>query len=135
MKRKRFMEEQCAFAKHHVRSDGFCGFDFNEDRDGVWFEGTGHMATAYACVGQDAPAMRSRRELCRAQAVLPEPFVRQEQPPAFQGPIGLVAGSHNGITTGFGFMVHKRLHVAATAWNVFAQLGFNPYFQRECPGP
>ena len=25
--------------------------------------------------------------------------------------------------------VAQRLHVAATAWNVFAQLGFNPYLQ------
>ena len=26
---------------------GFKGFDFNDDRDGIWFEGKSHMTVAY----------------------------------------------------------------------------------------
>ncbi len=33
-------------------ADGFTGFDFNDDRDGVWFEGTGQMAVAFAASGR-----------------------------------------------------------------------------------
>ncbi|MHC4067000.1 MAG: hypothetical protein ACYSUI_21195, partial [Planctomycetota bacterium] len=43
--------------------------------------------------------------------------------------IGLPAGSHDGISTGFDYIIHQRLHIAATAWNAFAQLGFDPYSQ------
>lgn len=42
------------------------------------------------------------------------------------------------MTTGFGFKLFqfklfRRLHVGATAWNVFAQSGFNPYYQSAAP--
>ena len=56
-------------------------------------------------------------------------------PHLFKDAIGLVAGSHDGISTGFDFTVLKRLHVGATAWNVFAQLGWNPYWQKRSIGP
>jgi hypothetical protein len=42
--------------------------------------------------------------------------------------------SHDGLSTGFDtaggdpFKYFRRLHVGATAWNVFAQMGFNPYY-------
>ena len=40
---------------------------------------------------------------------------------------GLGAASHDGLTTGFGFVYFRRLHVGTTAWNVFARNNFNPY--------
>lgn len=123
---------QCALRHHLTKADGFEGFDFNTDRDGVWFEGTAHMATAFASVGQMCLAQRFRRELCRAQDELPS---RGALPPLFRDPIGLVAGSHDGITTGFDFEIFQRLHLGATAWNVFAQLGWNPYWQFRSVGP
>ena len=94
----------------------------------MWFEGTAHMATTYAFINEPDQAEFFRTELCRAQNDLLEPGLRAELPAPFDTPIGLAAGSHDGITTEFGFDVHKRLHVAATAWNVFAQLGVNPYY-------
>ena len=42
---------------------------------------------------------------------------------------GTPASSHDGVTSGFGFKLFRRQHLGATAWNVFAQVGFNPYDQ------
>jgi hypothetical protein len=110
----------CAEINHRTVSDGFTGFDFNTDKDGVWFEGTGHMATAYARTNQLATADFYRQELNRAQAT-----------PPFGDGFGISAASHDGVSTGFGFKLFRRLHVGATAWHVFAQLGFNPYYQLQ----
>lgn len=102
---------------HGAVADGFNGFDFNTDKDGVWFEGTGQMAVALAFAGDTPTAQTLRGELQRAQA----------------GPLtgdgeGIAAASHDGLTTGFNFKYFRRVHIAATAWNIFAQLGFNPYY-------
>lgn len=116
---------ECAACQHLTECRGFEGFDFNECRDGVWFEGTAHMALAYSVEGQDWRAAAFRNELCRAQLELPS--WRGELPSPFAGPSGVVAACRDGVETGFGFLLYERLHVGATAWNVFAQLGRNPY--------
>ncbi|MGH9937007.1 MAG: hypothetical protein ACREAM_12220, partial [Blastocatellia bacterium] len=108
----------CAEINHRNTHHTFSGFDFNNDRDGVWFEGTAQMAAAYAWAGYPAMAGGLRRELQRAQQTAPYGDGR-----------GIAAVCHDGIETGFGFKLFRRLHVGATAWNVFAQLGFNPYYQ------
>lgn len=112
----------CAETHHRTTDRGFSGMDFNDDRDGVWFEGTGQMAAAYAVAGRDAAAGPLRRELRRAQAS-----------DLFGPNGGLVAASRDGLTTGFGFRYYRRGHVGATSWNVFAQLGFNPYYEPAGP--
>jgi hypothetical protein len=117
---------RCPEQNHMTVSDGFNGFDFNNDKDGVWFEGTAQMAVAYALTGQRAKAESLRAELLRAQ---------QTQP--FGDGLGLVAASHDGLTTGFKleedipFLYFRRRHIGANSWNVFAQLGLNPYFINE----
>lgn len=112
----------CAEAHHRTVDQGFSGMDFNEDRDGVWFEGTGQVAVAYAVEGRGSQAGALRRELRRAQKT-----------PHFGEAGGIVAASHDGLTTGFGFEYFRRLHVGATAWNVFAQLGIDPYYEPAAP--
>ncbi|MBX3278401.1 MAG: hypothetical protein KF868_10405 [Acidobacteria bacterium] len=112
----------CAENNHRLMHDAFSGFDFNSDRDGVWFEGTAQMATAYAWANQTVMAESLRQELQRAQ---------QSQP--YGDGQGISASCHDGVTTGFGFKLFRRLHVGATAWNVFAQSGFNPYYQSATP--
>ncbi|HEV7783842.1 MAG TPA: hypothetical protein VGQ28_00815, partial [Thermoanaerobaculia bacterium] len=89
----------------------------NDDRDGVWFEGTAHMAVAYVRAGNSGAAEALRQTLARAQAT----------PPYGDGS-GVAAASRNGLTTGFGFFFFQRLHIGATAWNVFAQSAFNPFY-------
>jgi hypothetical protein len=108
---------RCAETNHLNTHDGFTGFDFNEDRDGVWFEGTGQMAVAYAFAGFTNAAESTRSMLRSAQQI-----------PGFGDGEGMPAASHDGVSTGFGFNYYRRLHIGATAWNVFAQLGFNPYY-------
>jgi len=112
----------CAEVNHRVEHHTFNGFDFNHDRDGVWFEGTAQMAVAYAWAGQPAMAESLRQELRRAQQTAP-----------FGDGRGIAAACHDAVTTGFDFKLFRRLHVGATAWNVFAQLGFNPYYQSATP--
>ena len=113
----------CAEANHRTEDQGFSGVDFNEDRDGVWFEGTAHLAVAYASAGQEGAAEELRSELQRAQ----------DTPPFGDGQ-GIAAASRDGLTTGFGFLFFRRLHVGATAWNVFAQRRFNPFTALPVPG-
>jgi Calx-beta domain-containing protein len=113
---------ECAEQNHRNTHDGFSGFDFNDDQDGVWFEGTGQMTTAYAFAAQPTPLTALRQELRRAQ-----------QTPPFGDRGGLSAASHDGLTTGFDFKYFRRLHVGATAWNIFAQLGINPFYQNIAP--
>ncbi len=112
----------CAETNHLNTADGFTGFDFNDDKDGVWFEGTGQMVVAYALAGETTNADTYRAQLRNAQAA------------AFGDDEGLVAASHDSLSTGFftaggsPFKYHRRLHAGATAWNVLAQLGVNPYY-------
>lgn len=108
----------CAESNHATSHHGFSGFDFNEDLDGVWFEGTAQMAIAYAVTGQAAAAEVYRSELRAAQSQVP-----------FGDTLGVAAACHDGVSSGFGFKLFQRLHIAATSWSVFAQLGYNPYYQ------
>lgn len=108
--------------KNHLiedsRTEGISGFDFNEDKDGVWFEGTAQMVLAYKVAGRLDRAEYFQNELRRAQSDL-----------RFGQTGGLPAASHDGVTSGFEFCYFRRTHLGATAWNVFAQIGFNPYYQ------
>ena len=105
-----------------VTSDSFLGYDFNNDKDGVWFEGTAQTGDAYAYAGNESKAATIRSTLEQAQ-----------QTPPFGDGQGIAAASHDGITTGFtdlfgdSVLYFQRLHVGATAWNALAQLGADPY--------
>jgi len=115
----------CAETNHLNNSDGFTGVDFNDDRDGVWFEGTAQMAVAEARAGRLAMKQLFKTQLRLAQQTSP-----------FGNQFGIAAASHDGLSTGFmtaggdPFKYFRRLHVGATAWNVFAQLNLNPYYSR-----
>ena len=112
----------CAEQNMANSNNGFSGFDFNTDKDGVWFEGTAQMATAYAFALQPTRTLAVREVLRQAQ-----------QTPPFGDTRGIVAASRDGLTTGFSFQYFRRLHIGAAAWNVFAQLGHNPFYQTNAP--
>ena len=108
-------EKVLAFIEANMAVDG--GYDFNEDRDGVWFEGTAQVALAYKQVGNSAQYEKGLA------------FLNQNASP--NGSI--TAADRDGVSTGF--MVSgmdipwnygKRLHLGATAWLSFAQMGVNP---------
>ena len=103
-----------ADAHHKVGS----GYDFNEDRDGIWHEGTAQMAAAYLCTGREEEwkTLISTLEAAR--------FVSG----------GLPAASKDGLTTGFylwdkvPWLYFQRAHVGATAWLILAKQGLNPFW-------
>ena len=101
----------------YVEADGFKGFDFNNDTDGIWFEGTAHMVIAYQILGNETGANLYLEELRSAQKEANNTNGK-----------GLVAASHDGVNTGFDWVYDARLHVGATAWFVFAEHGYNPYW-------
>ena len=78
--------------------------------------------------------MRSRASRSLAAEVRQQ-LRNAQSTPGFGDGAGLPAASHDGLSTGFStatgdpFKYFRRLHVGATAWNVFGQLGFNPYYQ------
>lgn len=113
----------CPEHYHRTQSDGFDGFDFNDDHDGVWFEGSAQMAVAYAFAGVDSRVDHLRTTLQTAQQI----------PLPFGDGLGVPAASHDGVTSGFSFKLFLRPHIGATAWNLFAQMGFNPYYQTLRP--
>ncbi len=107
----------CIESHHRASDEGFTGYDFNTDQDGVWFEGTGQSALAYRLAGRPSLAEPIENELRCTQTTSP-----------FGDGSAIVATTRDGLTTGFDFEYFRRHHIATAAWNVFAQLGFNPYY-------
>lgn len=103
---------------HHWTAWGnYEGFDFNDDQDMPWFEGTGQMVVAYWALGETGKARRYLDELREVQATAPN-----------GNGLGIVAAPADGLTTGFGWAYYNRLHIAATAWFLFAEGRYNPYW-------
>ncbi len=94
------------------------GYDFNQDSDGVWFEGTAHMALAFLVNGQ--PAKRN--------SIVS--FLKSEQDASG----GVMAADRDALSTGFHqqdgtpWLYYKRLHVGATSWLVLAERSANPFW-------
>jgi hypothetical protein len=104
-----------AFIEAHMAIGG--GYDFNSDLDGVWMEGTAQAALAYKQSGDDK----------KYQQIL-EYLNGKSEPDG-----SITAADRDGVTTGFmvsgtdaQWTYGKRVHVGATAWLAFAQLGVNP---------
>lgn len=101
----------------YTEADGFKGFDFNNDKDGVWFEGTAQMAVAYQLNAEPNKSDSCISELRNSQTLATNANGK-----------GIVAASHDGVTTGFGWEYFNRLHIGATAWYIFAEMEYNPYW-------
>jgi hypothetical protein len=95
----------------------FEGFDFNNDRDAPWSEGTGQMVVSYWLLGEDTKALYYLDELRELQIKHPHGNGK-----------GIVAAPCDGLTTGFHWEYFARLHVGATGWFIFSELKHNPYW-------
>ena len=93
------------------------GFDFNTDKDGIWWEGTAQMVVAYQFMGDLAKANLYLDKLRKAQTCAPNNNGK-----------GIVAACHDGVSTGFNWFYNNRLHIGATCWFIFAELGYNPFW-------
>ena len=98
--------------------DPFSGFDFNDDVDGVWFEGTAQMALAFWKHGEISNAHMYLGEIEDAQVNAQNANER-----------GIVETCHDSVTTGFfgpgGNELFKinRLHTGSTSWYILASSG------------
>jgi hypothetical protein len=98
--------------------DPFSGFDFNNDIDGIWFEGTAQMALAFLKNGDISKAQMYLEEIEDAQMNARNADER-----------GIVEACHDSVTTGFfgpgGNKLFKinRLHTGSTSWYILANSG------------
>jgi hypothetical protein len=104
-----------AFIDAHMAVDG--GYDFDTNLDGVWWEGTAQTALAYMQAGNQ-DKYRQILEVLNSNA---------------EADGSITAADRDGVTTGFRvsgtdlpWMYGKRVHVGATSWLAFAQVGMNP---------
>ncbi|WP_412566493.1 Tat pathway signal sequence domain protein [Streptomyces chartreusis] len=96
------------------------------DRNGVWFEGTAHLALALRerhGRGDEARAQRLIDSIERAQDLLGGAQTVGGR--ALPDRAGVVSAS-SPIDTGFGFGYYPYRHVGATAWYLMAATRFNP---------
>jgi hypothetical protein len=84
------------------------GVDFNDDRDGIWLEGTAYAAMVARQVGPAALAARMRATLAAQTA--PSGMVYASSVPR------LTTGLSTGLTTEPDFYYYRRAHLGATAW-------------------
>lgn len=101
------------------------GIDFNEDQDGIWWEGTAHTVIAKRIKKENREAKFLLKNLRMAQRFAPN-----------TNRTGIVATCHDGVTTGIqNFLLFNRLHVAATAWYVLAERRHNPFWGIKTSDP
>ncbi|MEV7121708.1 ricin-type beta-trefoil lectin domain protein [Kitasatospora griseola] len=108
-------------ATNLAATDGqFAGVSFGRtDTSKVWFEGTAHLLAAYNT--RTAPG-----DADRAAALTSTLLAAQHGAPNTDGN-GIVAASHDGLTTGEGDIYYASLHTGATAWYLLAVQGGNPF--------
>ncbi|KYO55124.1 hypothetical protein PJ900_22405 [Tistrella mobilis] len=96
------------------------GFDFNDDRDGVWIEGTAQAALVAGHLGQTGEAQRLL-DLVLGE-VSPGGWLWATRRPSIT--TGLAIGPDSVIDD---FRYHRWPHLGATAWAVLAATGANPF--------
>jgi hypothetical protein len=96
------------------------GFDFNDDRDGLWLEGTAQAALAYRVVSRQDNARRCLVEVSSQFSAGGYVFATREP----RITTGLAIGQ---ASTSADFYYYRRPHLAATAWAALAALDRNPY--------
>ncbi|ODS37640.1 MAG: hypothetical protein A7315_03925 [Candidatus Altiarchaeales archaeon WOR_SM1_79] len=96
---------------------GFIGFDFNNDMDGVWTEGTSHMSIAFQIKNKTEKSDTYLTELCKMQILATNNNGK-----------GIVAADRDNVSTGFDWEYFNRLHIGTTAWYIMAKRQWNPYW-------
>ena len=94
------------------------GFKFSDVGNGCWFEGTAHVAIAFQIKGETAKADDIVAVLRNVQTSAPN-----------NNEAGIVAACPDGADTGYGWSYPNALHIGATAWYLFAERGYNPFWQ------
>jgi len=117
-------ERALAYAERAHGVEG--GFDFNDDRDGLWVEGTAQAALVYRHLGRGADAGRLLAEVARQFG--PGGYLWATREPRITTGLALAPDS-----TGADFHYERRPHLGATAWAVLAAAGWNPFTGARIP--
>lgn len=96
------------------------GFDFNDDRDGEWLEGTAQAALAYRVAGETDAARRCLVEVAAQFSAGGYVFATREP----RITTGLAIGP---ASTSADAYYYRRPHLGATAWAALAALNRNPF--------
>jgi len=96
------------------------GFDFNDDRDGMWVEGTAQAALTYRVLGRAKEADRLLAEV--GKEISPGGYVWATRRDSIT--TGLAIGPES---TTDDFRYYRRPHLGATAWAALAAVGWNPF--------
>ena len=115
-------QETMAFAYRTMAVHG--GFDFNEDRDGLWVEGTAQAALTLRALSRPDEAFALLEGL--AGHVSASGFLFATREPRVT--TGLAIGP---TSTTDDLFYYRRPHLGATAWGVLAALGWNPFTGRS----
>lgn len=102
------------------------GFDFNEDRDGLWVEGTAQAALTYAAIGDQSSSNRLLQGLENHRSASGWLYATREAQITTGLPLGPDSTSED-------FLYFRRPHLAATAWAVLAAERWNPFTGRRLP--
>ncbi|TAL67849.1 MAG: T9SS type A sorting domain-containing protein [Bacteroidetes bacterium] len=98
------------------------GYDYNNDKDGIWFEGTAQASLANKLIGNPdlAESALSTIEYVQSNHLYLDFYNNNNK--------GIVSADHNHVSTGFNWEYHNRLHIGATCWYILAKLGINPFY-------
>ncbi|MEA2857249.1 MAG: hypothetical protein QOH98_1570 [Methylobacteriaceae bacterium] len=99
------------------------GFDFDNDRDGLWVEGTAQAALTLRSLGRGRDAAALLDGL--TPQISPSGYLFATREPRIT--TGLKIGPANGDAD---FFYYRRPHLGATAWGVLAATGWNPFTGR-----
>jgi hypothetical protein len=94
------------------------GVDFNDDRDGIWLEGTAYVAVVAARQGK---ALAARMMATLRTQTGGSGLVWASSVPR------LSTGLSTGLTEVADFFYYRRPHIAATGWAALAGLGVSPF--------
>ncbi len=127
-----WVEENC-LVNPCPKGDSFIGFDYNDDRDGIWFEGTAQMSLAFQKEGEVDKSDKYLREVEKAQ-------INARNADS----LGIVEACHDSVTTGQidwrgnPVLKNNRLHIGTTSWYILAKYCYLPdviesYFETRSP--
>jgi hypothetical protein len=107
-----------------TQKSSFTGFDFNTDKDGIWFEGVGHMSCAYKYIGDIDKTTLFLSNLERSQTDAQN-----------NNDKGITATPDNQVSTGFGEYYYPSLHIGATSWFLLAETKYNAFWGTKLEKP